>query len=82
MEDKTKLNHIQLLDAHIMELKEHFDCVQILVSTPDPKGSQGTLSHYRGYGNWFARQGMGHDFINQDKARTFASEIKQSTKES
>jgi len=62
----------RLVQRHIDELMEHFDAVQILVSSTDPDG---TANVFKGGGNWFARQGMAHDFIRQDKARTDAREI-------
>lgn len=51
---------------------EHFDCVQILVSNVIPDG---TANIFKGGGNWFARQGMCHDFIRRDQAQTNADEI-------
>ena len=54
-------------------LLEHFDAVQILVSGTHPKG--GTSFVYEGGGNWFARQGMAHDFIQKDQADTNAAQI-------
>ena len=57
---------------HVLALMEHFDSVQILVSV---SSSIGTQNVYMGAGNWFARQGMAHDFIAQDKAHTEANEM-------
>jgi hypothetical protein len=51
-------------------LSEHFDCVQILVSSVTPQNS--TESIFRGSGNWFARQGMAKDFMNRDSSDTRA----------
>ncbi len=65
---------IPILDAKLAELMEHFESVQIMVSWPDEK-SRGTRSAYRGQGNWFARQGMAHDFIAMDQAETAAREV-------
>jgi hypothetical protein len=55
------------------KLFEHFDSVQILVSKT---GLEGTTSVKRGLGNWYARQGMAHEFISDDKARSQAEEIR------
>lgn len=57
---------------HVLALMEHFDSVQILVSVSTPIGTQNV---YMGAGNWFARQGMAHDFIAKDKAYTEANEL-------
>lgn len=61
-----------LVQRHIDALMEHFEAVQIMVSSTVPDG---TSNIFKGGGNWFARQGMAHDFIRQDKARTDAREI-------
>lgn len=64
------------IDAAVASLCEHFDVVQILVSTND-EGE--TRQCFRGGGNWYARQGMAHAFINfdvaQDNARELAKQI-------
>ena len=62
----------ELVARHAQQLIEYFDAVQILVSLP---GDGGTASIFTGRGNWFARQGMAHDFIKQDQARTDANEL-------
>lgn len=46
---------------HVTALSEYFDAVQILVSVDQPDG---TGNIFLGTGNWFARQGMAHEFIN------------------
>jgi hypothetical protein len=56
-------------------LGEHFDAVQILVSGPADGG--GTECIKKGCGNWYARQGMAHEFINQDIAQEHAKEISE-----
>lgn len=61
------------VERHVLALMEHFDAVQILVSSTAPCG--GTESVFQGAGNWFARQGMAHDFINRDQADTNAIRI-------
>ncbi len=54
------------------ELGEHVDACQILVSWNEEAICKNI---YFGTGNWFARQGMAHDFINQDVAHEHASQI-------
>lgn len=61
------------VERHVLALMEHFDAVQILVSSTAPCG--GTESVFQGAGNWFARQGMAHDFIQRDESETSAAYI-------
>jgi len=65
---------ISLLDFHVSALMEHFDSVQIMASRSAHEGTEDVM---RGGGNWYARQGMAHDFITRDKARTEAHELSQ-----
>lgn len=64
-----------IIDSKVNQLSEHFDAVQILVSWPSEGG--GTMSCYRGSGNWFARTGMARDFMNRDEAETLVTEEKR-----
>lgn len=69
MTDSEKQDY---LDKMLAQIGEHFDCVQILVSWNEQAICK---NMYRGCGNWFARQGMAHDFINQDVAQENAKQI-------
>lgn len=62
----------EIVQKHVEGLGEHFCAVQVLVSVVDDAG---TTNVYRGSGNWFARQGMAHDFITRDQAETFTSKM-------
>ncbi len=63
---------IALLEQTAAKLGEHFDAVQILVSWNE----NGTTSlAKRGTGNWYARQGMAHEFITSDIAQDTAVQI-------
>ena len=64
---------IDAVEHHLAALMEHFDCVQLLCSCVNPKRE--TENVFLGAGNWFGRQGMAHDFLRQDQARTDAHEI-------
>lgn len=64
----------KLLDDAVARLGEHFDSVQILASWNE--GGL-TLCSKRGAGNWYARQGMAHEFINADQAQETAHQIAQ-----
>jgi hypothetical protein len=64
----------RICEDAVAKLGEHFEAIQIMVSWTEPDG---TLCVRRGGGNWYARQGMAHDFINSDKAQTEAREIAQ-----
>lgn len=71
----TPQQALAMLNAHAAQLSEHFEAVQILASFPTDGGTQPVKA---GRGNWFARQGMAHDFIKQDEAQQIAHEITQS----
>lgn len=58
----------------IAKLMEFCDAVQILSTWTDAETGN-TFDVYLGRGNWYARTGMAHDFLNQDRARTDASEM-------
>lgn len=63
---------IEQLNSIIAQLVEHFDAVQLLVSVTE----EGRTSYRAiGAGNWYARQGMAHEFINADVAQVHAAEI-------
>lgn len=61
-----------LLSQFAGKLGELFDHVQIMV-TWNEDGF--TKAWYKGRGNWYARQGMAHEFIKQNEAQTQAKEI-------
>lgn len=63
---------VSFIDAEVAKILEHVDAVQILVSWNEQAISKNL---YRGGGNWFARQGMAHDFINQDVAQENAKQL-------
>lgn len=63
-----------ILEDAAAKLGEHFDAVQIMASWPAGEG-KGTVCSKRGIGNWYARQGMAHDFIQSAAARENAAEI-------
>lgn len=58
-----------LIEQFLATITEYADVVQISVSfTEDVTGD--TVGHHKGTGNWYARQGLARDFIEQEKART------------
>lgn len=63
-----------MLDRHVHQLAEHFDCVQIMVSSVT-EGADGTRSLSRGCGNWHARLNQArtwvlyHDEKDKEQAR-------------
>lgn len=61
-----------VVQQHVTALMEHFEAVQVLVSISTPNGTEFVKL---GAGNWFARQGMAHDFIDCDRAQTEAREL-------
>ncbi len=70
--DLTPEQMQEAVQRHVTALMEHFDSVQILVSVCTEEGTEFVKL---GAGNWFARQGMAHDFITCDRAHTEAREI-------
>jgi hypothetical protein len=63
----------KILEDTVARLAEHFDAVQIMASWQTPQNC--TACGKRGSGNWYARQGMAQEFIDEDQARTQAKEI-------
>jgi hypothetical protein len=57
---KEELKKLEIIDAHVAQLSEHFDLVQILVS--NHHDNTGSTAIYRGSGNWFGRYGMIRDW--------------------
>lgn len=55
-----------LVTKTALALSEHFGSVQILVSWMD--GGL-TKAYKQGAGDWYARQGLAHEFINEDIAK-------------
>jgi len=63
----------EFVDKVAAQLGEHFDSVQVLVSTCN--GGGGTCDVFSGNGNWYARVGMAHEFIRRSTAQVDAKEI-------
>jgi hypothetical protein len=62
-----------LLDEKLREISEYFDAVQILGTFVDDDGD--TIRVTRGFGNWYARQGVAREFLDMEAAQTTAYEI-------
>lgn len=62
----------KMCEEFAAKMHEHFDHVQILV-TWNEEGLTKRVA--RGAGNWYARQGMAHEFINMDIAQDTAFQI-------
>lgn len=62
----------------LSDVGEVVDSVQIL-ATFNEEG--GTFIISKGAGNWYARQGMAHAFINSDQARENAIQLSEVIKE-
>jgi hypothetical protein len=71
----TREQALELLDSHAAALSEHFDAVQILASYLEPDGTTAAVAS--GQGNWYARQGMAHKFVEQARAEGLAEELSQ-----
>ncbi len=62
----------KIIEKALHDLGEHFDAVQIL-STFVEEGV--TMRCFQGTGNFYARQGMAHEFINTDLAEEMGAQI-------
>ena len=58
-------------------LGDHFEVVQVMVSWNEQRE---TRCLKRGGGNWYARQGMAYEFINEDAAQETAYQISKKLK--
>jgi hypothetical protein len=65
MNDKEATKLGELCDEVLLKLGEHFDSLQIMATTTE---AEGTRTWFRGTGNWFARQGLAHEFIGREQA--------------
>ena len=63
----------EIIDACLHGLMEHFEAVQILATTRIARGE--TFEWMRGSGNWFARCGLAHSFIDKDVAQDIGVEV-------
>lgn len=59
------------------ELGEHFESVQILATRTESGWTQRCFS---GTGNFYARLGMAHEFIDEDNAKESAKQIAETLK--
>lgn len=64
---------IEELNKALLNLGEHFDCIQILGTYMGDDGN--TYRVTRGVGNWYARQGIAREFLQMDAAQTTAYEL-------
>jgi len=62
----------ELIQSTAAKLGEHFDAVQILASWTE-EGA--TTCVKRGAGNWYARQGMCHEFITSSVSEENAAAL-------
>lgn len=67
-----------ILERAVAQLGEHFDALQILASWQEEGVTKCTP---RGTGNWYARQGMAHEFINADIAQENARQLAETLDE-
>lgn len=69
----TQAEIISIIERAASQLGEHVTAVQIHASFPCDGG--GTRGIHRGTGDWYARQGLAHEFIEQDKASEHAMSL-------
>lgn len=70
MNEIEEKKYQELLDSACAILAEHFDCVQIMVSSTGGKDIWSA-----GAGNYYGRMGMIHEIIKDDAAISIASRI-------
>lgn len=63
---------VKLIEKMAFDLAEHCSSVQILATIVEDGGTRGIK---RGAGDWYARQGMAHEFISANIASDQADEI-------
>lgn len=68
----TNAERIAFMDLKIAELSEHFEHVQVMATWQEDLK---TLQLKRGLGNWYARQGLAQEFINEDRAQENAAAV-------
>ena len=61
-----------MIDAHAAQLSEHFGAIQIMATYPCEVGTQAVFG---GRGDFYARQGLAHAFIQTEQAVEIAHAI-------
>lgn len=69
----TKEERLKILERHVGELSEIYDAVQIVGTWLSPDGC--TNGQKRGSGNWYARQAMCREFIEESIQDDLSSKI-------
>lgn len=67
-------NPKEWLEDKLAEIAEHFECVQILATWEHERNTESVAT---GIGNWYARQGLAHEFIGLDRAQENAHALKK-----
>jgi len=66
--------HVALLEAVAAQLAEYFDSVQILCTYTE---NGRTVGLKRGRGDWYARYGIAHEFINEQQAAEVGAAVSE-----
>ncbi len=61
-------DQFQIVQRHVESLGEHFDTVQVFVTSHE--GEQGTFTIQLGSGNWYARAGQVQEWLTKTNERT------------
>jgi hypothetical protein len=69
----TREQAVEMLNSHAAKLSEHFDAVLILASYLEPDGTTAAVA--AGQGNWYARVGMAHKFVEKSRAEDLVEEL-------
>ena len=73
MKDEQKTEQLKkVVEANLADLSEYCDAVQIMATWSSPENPSNTFSCFKGFGNWYARIGLGTKFTEEESARTAA----------
>ena len=69
----TNEDKLKILQSYVTKLSEIYEAVQVFATGLNADNT--TFSHKRGSGNWYARQGMAQEFIQENIASDAAEQI-------
>ena len=64
---------LKVLESYVAKLSEIYESVQVMATGLNSDNT--TFCHKRGSGNWYARQGMAHELIQENIASDTADQI-------
>lgn len=70
MPDDIPDKDIEMVNAHVEKLGEHFDTVHVFVTRHEPTTEGGTIGLGIGAGNWFSRYGQIKEWVIKQDEQT------------